>query len=173
MERVGCSSSRHKTIQPSIIKCPTVSPAGTLGCTAQPVTSKALSGGIFCWALMTLPGKSDFIAGVRSVQNRWRVYLMKSPLKIVRQDNAAWFSKSGTSAFLYFFIYRHNESKRRLKNVSVDSVFFLLEGGCIFTKVVLLTEFGPEEFVECQPCMPTLAWAAGILHVRKLEIVFV
>lgn len=27
---------------------------------------------------------------------------------------------------LYFFIYRHNESKRRLKNVSLASVFLIL-----------------------------------------------
>lgn len=31
-------------------------------------------------------------------------------------------------SFLHFFIYRHNESKRRLKNVSLASVFLVWGG---------------------------------------------
>lgn len=51
------------------------------------------------------------------------------------------------SNFLYFCIRRHNESKRRLKNVSLPSVFFFFlwaggGGDCIFTNG-LVTGLGP------------------------------
>lgn len=105
--------------------------------------------------------------------------------------------------FLYFFIHRHNESKRRLKNVSLTWVFLLLwcfsgpcllithtrgstpdpggwvyvwgrgeGGGVIYSTRLFCCVWASRVSGTCEPCMPTLAWAAGILHVRKLMRLF-
>lgn len=99
-----------------------------------------------------------------------------------------WSRRSIT--FLYFFIHRHNESKRRLKNVSLTWVFLLLWcisghtveasplilgvtmywGGC--STRLFCCVWASRVSGTCEPCMPTLAWAAGILHVRKLMRLF-
>lgn len=101
--------------------------------------------------------------------------------------------------FLYFFIHRHNESKRRLKNVSLAWGFLLLwcisgpcllrthsrgstpdpggervcmGGGVGYSTRLFCCVWASRVSGTCEPCMPTLAWAAGILHVRKLMSLF-
>lgn len=169
MERVGCSSSRHKTNQPSaIIQCPTASPARALGHTAQPVTNEA--------ATIRVHGRyqgnqANLIFLQRADLWKWMTTLFDD----MTNENIGTATEHSVvlklrlySNFLHFCIRRHNESKRRLKNVSLPSVFSWGGG-----ELHVHQRF--DDWVGARVCewgRPTLAWAAGILHVRKLMRLF-
>lgn len=125
MERVGCSSSRHKTNQPfAIIKCPTAS----LGRTAQPVTNEAPT--------IRVHGRyqgnqANLILLQGSDLWKWMTSLfdnMTNENSETTREHRLVFKLRQHINFPCFFICRHNESKRRLKNVSLPSVFLLLWG---------------------------------------------
>lgn len=143
MERVGCSSSRHKTNQPSaIIQCPTALPARALGHTAQPVTNEAATIGVH--GRYQGNQANQILLQRADLWKRMTTLFDDMTNENSETEHSLVFKLGPHINFLYFCICRHNESKRRLKNVSLPSVFFffLWRWDCIFTNG-LLTGLGP------------------------------